>query len=139
MTTDEALDKIAKELQRVTAQLATVTQEKNSLQGEKETAEENRDEAIKQKEIAEEKVKEMKSLDAVQLNIQLESVNAEKIDLTTELQESKKREEELLWTNTRGLRMKGDNSPLWQMVELVLLMEKMRQSENPPSEKDDTI
>lgn len=51
----------------------------------------------------------------------------------------KKREEELLWTNTRGLRMKGDNSPLWQMVELVLLMEKMRQSENPPSEKDDTI
>lgn len=95
MTTDEALDKIAKELQRVTAQLATVTQEKNSLQGEKETAEENRDEAIKQKEIAEEKVKEMKSLDAVQLNIQLESVNAEKIDLTTELQESKKREEEL--------------------------------------------
>jgi hypothetical protein len=51
----------------------------------------------------------------------------------------KKREEELLWTNTRGLRMKGDNSPLWQMVELALLMEKMRQSENPPSEKDDTI
>lgn len=24
----------------------------------------------------------------------------------------KKREEELLWTNTRGLRMKSDNSPL---------------------------
>ena len=51
----------------------------------------------------------------------------------------KKREEELLWTNTQGLRMKGDNSLLWQMVELALLMEKMRQSENPPSEKDDMI
>ena len=51
----------------------------------------------------------------------------------------KKREEELLWTNTRGLRMKGDNSPLWQMVELVLHMEKEQQSENPLPAKDDTI
>lgn len=81
MTTDEALDKIAKELHRVTAQLATVTQEKNSLQGEKETAEA--------------KVKEMELLDAVKLKEQLELANAEKKDLSSKLLESEGREKVL--------------------------------------------
>ena len=95
MTTDEALNKIAKELQRVTAKLATATEKEDRLQGEKATAEAERDKAIEDKNNALAQVKEMELLDAVQLNIQLESVNAEKIDLTTKLQESKKREEEL--------------------------------------------
>lgn len=97
MTTDEALNKIAKELQRVTADLATATQKKASLQREKETAEIERDEAITQKAEALAKVEEMKVLDAVKVQEQLDLANAEKDSLTSKLKESEAREEKLKW------------------------------------------
>lgn len=92
MTADEALDKIAEELQRVTAALANATEKEVKLQEEKTTAENERNEAIKQKNIAEEKVKDMELLDAVKLNKQLESANADKESLTSKLRESEERE-----------------------------------------------
>lgn len=95
MTTDEALNKIAKELQRVTADLATASQKEISLQREKATAEAERDEAITQKDEALAKVEEMKVLDAVKVREQLDLANAEKESLTSKLQESVAREEKL--------------------------------------------